>query len=99
MKTATAPWHYTTLRVPAAGSGATYALGINASGLIVGRYFETTLSIQHGFLYNPNGGTYTTIDDTSAFGGPIVSVATGINNAGLIVGYMRMRLRSPAQRR
>jgi probable HAF family extracellular repeat protein len=37
----------------------------------------------HGFLYNPNGGTYTTLDDPLATGG---TFAYGINAMGQIVG-------------
>src|SRR5207253_4401310 len=42
----------------------------------------------HGFIYNPNGGAYTTIDDPSAIGGGFIhgTIAYGINDAGQIVG-------------
>jgi probable HAF family extracellular repeat protein len=38
----------------------TLACGINASGHIVGTYNKA--GQDHGFLYNPNSGTYTTLD-------------------------------------
>jgi probable HAF family extracellular repeat protein len=37
----------------------------------------------HGFLYNPNGATWTTLDDPLATNG---TIAYGINDAGQIVG-------------
>src|SRR5262249_57358969 len=53
------------------------AKGINASGRMVGRYFDG--NSLHGFLLN--NGTYTTLDDPV---GP--TQAFGINDAGQIVG-------------
>jgi probable HAF family extracellular repeat protein len=80
---------YTTLNDPLATNG-TEADGINSAGLIVGVYFDHTGTDTHGFLYNPNGGTYTTLDDPLATNGndPRGSgtFATGINDAGVIVG-------------
>jgi probable HAF family extracellular repeat protein len=71
---------YRTLAHP--GSNQTNPQSINDAGLIVGIY-----SIQGsgfgGFLYN--GFTYTDIVDPSAL--PSSTAATGINNAGQIVGY------------
>jgi probable HAF family extracellular repeat protein len=71
---------YTTLDDPLAGNGAafggaaqgTYATGINAAGQIVGYYLDSN-GIEHGFLYNPNGATYTTLDDPLANQGPVRS--------------------------
>jgi probable HAF family extracellular repeat protein len=37
----------------------------------------------HGFIYNPNGATFTTLDDPAAFFG---TFASGINDRGQIVG-------------
>src|SRR5437660_3829002 len=52
---------YTTLDDPLATHG-TLATGINASGQIVGYYATNTgLTGNHGFLYNANGATHTTI--------------------------------------
>jgi probable HAF family extracellular repeat protein len=74
---------YITLDDPSAGGfqRGTNAIGINASGQIVGTF--TNDSGRHGFLYS--GGVYTTLDDPSAFG-PNGTVATGINASGQIVG-------------
>jgi probable HAF family extracellular repeat protein len=72
---------FTTFDDPSATNG-TQAFGINATGQIVGAYFDATG--HHGFLFNPNGGTYTTLNDpSSATAG---TVAQGINAAGQIVG-------------
>jgi probable HAF family extracellular repeat protein len=38
----------------------TAASGINDNGQIVGSYFKD--GRDHGFLYNPSGGTYVTLD-------------------------------------
>jgi probable HAF family extracellular repeat protein len=59
----------------------TFASGINASGQIVGSYVDATGG-NHGFLYNPNGGTYTTLDDPLGTN----TQAFDINDAGEIVG-------------
>jgi probable HAF family extracellular repeat protein len=56
---------------------------INDAGLIVGIYWSNQASGFGSFLYN--GFTYTDIVDPSAL--PSSTVATGINNAGQIVGY------------
>jgi probable HAF family extracellular repeat protein len=72
---------YTTLDDPAAANG-TFANGINDAGQIVGGYSGSN-NDNHGFLYNPNGGTYTTIDDPLARNG---TQAQGINDMGQIVG-------------
>jgi probable HAF family extracellular repeat protein len=61
------------------GSTDTWAIGINASGQIVGTYYAAGTS--HGFLLN--NGTYTTIDVP----GSIYTVPHGINDSGQIVGY------------
>ena len=59
----------------------TIASGINAAGLIVGEYSD--ISGSHGFVYNPNGNTYTTLNDPAATNG---TVAFGINDKGQVVG-------------
>ena len=61
----------------------TIASGINNAGLVVGS-FGILGTANHGFLYNPNGGTFTTLDDPLA--GARGTVAYGINDAGEIVG-------------
>ena len=74
---------FTTLNDPSAsGSNGTIAFGINASGFIVGGYGVGSITA-HGFLYNPNNGTYTTIDDPLGVGR---TTAFGINATGQIVG-------------
>src|SRR5262249_15418102 len=72
---------YTTLDDPS-GVG-TVASGINDIGQIVGSYRDATGG-SHGFFYNPNDGTYATIDNPLAINGTFV---TGINDIGQIVGY------------
>ena len=69
---------YTSLDDPFALSG-TQALGINATGQIVGSYLNA--GGNHGFLYS--SGTYTILDDPLANQG---TVASGVNAAGMIVG-------------
>jgi len=73
---------YTTINDPLAAQayGGIQAYGINATGQIVGTYDDSS-SRSHGFLYS--GGSYTTIDDPLGVG---TTNATGINNAGQIVG-------------
>ena len=74
---------FTFLNDPSAsGVNGTIAFGINASGQIVGGYQAGPLSA-HGFLYNPNNGLYTTIDDPLGVG---LTTAFGINASGQIVG-------------
>jgi hypothetical protein len=58
------------------------------SGLVVGVYKNSGTG-SSGFLYNPNGATYTTI---SAGLGTSSTVARGINGSGLIVGNYVNRL-------
>jgi probable HAF family extracellular repeat protein len=70
---------YTTLDDPNAVNG-TFALGINASGQIVGEYVDASSAL-HGFLLS--GGQYTTLDDPNAVNG---TFALGINASGQIVG-------------
>src|SRR5467141_3704642 len=72
---------YATLNDPLAGSGGTFAVGINNEGQITGYYFDSN-GAAHGFLYS--GGTWTTLNDPFATNG---TFAEGINNKGQIVGY------------
>jgi probable HAF family extracellular repeat protein len=72
---------YATLDVPSAGE--TFATGINNVGQIVGYYIDGLGN--HGFLYNPHSGTYTTLDAPLGVNGPgglIGTQAWGINDAG-----------------
>ena len=71
---------YATLNDPLAGSGGTFAVGINNEGQITGYYFDSN-GAAHGFLYS--GGTWTTLNDPFATNG---TFAEGINNKGQIVG-------------
>jgi probable HAF family extracellular repeat protein len=66
---------YLNLDDPSAGPLGTIATGINTAGQIVGRYTDNSGAI-HGFLYNPNGGTYTTLDDPLAAHGTIATAST-----------------------
>jgi len=59
---------------------ATFIHGINASGQMVGTYYDSA-DIAHGFLYS--GDTLTTLDPP----GSTSTSAWGINDAGLIVGF------------
>ena len=52
---------FTALDDPSATPGNTIARGINASGIVVG-IFVNAMG-EHGFIYNPNNHTYTTLDD------------------------------------
>src|SRR5207302_1270634 len=83
-------YNFSTFDDPSATSFVgTQAFGINGSGQIVGVYADG--SGNHGFLYNPNGGTYTTLDDPLATNGTFAitngTFATGINASGQIVGH------------
>ena len=60
------------------------AFGINASGDIVGEYWDANF-VDHGYLYSH--GQYTTLDDPQAGAGPFQGTsAMGINARGDIVG-------------
>jgi hypothetical protein len=73
-------------------NGATFVfsqiLGVNASGIAVGYYGDSTGS-QHGFFYNTNNGQYTFLDDPSATftNGVEITQITGINDSGEITGF------------
>ncbi len=90
---------YTTIDDPLAvfqgADEGTVATGINDAGQIVGYYPDATNNF-HAFLYTPgNGGSFITLDDPDAIGGRgagFGTVATGINNAGQIVGYYTVSL-------
>jgi probable HAF family extracellular repeat protein len=72
------PYSFTTIDVPNAPPGRTFARGINTADQIVG--FWDDASGSHGFLYS--GGSFTTIDVPNATGTNV----SGINDAGQIVG-------------
>jgi hypothetical protein len=71
---AKAQYNYTTLEVP--GAASTSALGINASGQIVGSY-DAGDRMPHSFLLDVDG-SYTTLDPP----GSIYTQAYGINDLG-----------------
>ena len=72
---------YTILNDPL-GSHGTAASGINSFGQIVGYYFDDAFK-EHGFLYNPSNGSFTTLDNPLG----TQTGLTGINDFGQIVGH------------
>lgn len=72
---------YSNIDVPNAAF--TVAEGINATGQIVGIYFDFS-NVEHGFLLN--NGTYTTIDFSSATATATATAVYSINDQGEIVG-------------
>src|SRR5438552_1119976 len=73
-------YSFTILDVPGSSKASAIALGINASGQIVGSYYDAAY-IHHGFLYDQGG--YTPLDVP----GSNYTHASGINASGQIVGY------------
>jgi probable HAF family extracellular repeat protein len=73
------PYSFTTIDVPNAPPGRTFARGINTADQIVG-FWDDDAFREHGFLYS--GGSFTTIDVPNA----TLTNVSGINNAGQIVG-------------
>jgi probable HAF family extracellular repeat protein len=72
---------YTTLDVPGAPPGETFAFGINDNGAVVGTYYDSAFH-GHGFIYS--GGKYTTIDCAQT---DDYTQLNDINDAGQIVGW------------
>jgi hypothetical protein len=70
---------YTFTAIDFPGAAATYALGINSSGQVVGFYYKP--SANHGFLFDH--GAFTSID----YPGATDTFALAINDASTIVGY------------
>ena len=70
---------FTILDVPGSSKASVIALGINASGQIVGSYYDAAY-IHHGFLLDQ--GNYTTLDVP----GSTWTQAHAINDSGQIVG-------------
>ena len=70
---------FTTIDAP--GSSSTFAMGINASGQIVGGFADSQGT--HGFLLS--GGSFTTINPPGG-STPAFTFASGINDGGQIVG-------------
>src|SRR5262245_58454771 len=73
-------YSFTTLDVPGSSKASAIALGINASGQIVGSYYDAAY-LHHGFLLDQGG--YTTLDVPGAN----YTHARRINASGQIVGY------------
>src|SRR5437660_747958 len=71
---------FTILDVPGSSKASAIALGINASGQIVGSYYDAAYIHPH-FLYDQGG--YTTLDVPDSN----YTHASGINASGQIVGY------------
>src|SRR5215469_16574097 len=69
---------YTTIDVP--GAAATFAVGVNDPGAVVGLYVDSTGN-NHGFA--DWHGTITSVDVPGATS----TVAAGVNDRGVIVGY------------
>jgi probable HAF family extracellular repeat protein len=69
---------YTTINDPLATTSS-IAYGINDAGQIIGDYEDGN----HGFLYNPSSGTFTTLNNPGNNG----TFWRGINASGQIVGY------------
>lgn len=72
---------FTTLNNPNLGTIEIIAHGINASGQIVGEYYDGSY---HGFVYT--NGTYVTLDDPNASVANGGTQASAINSAGQVVG-------------
>lgn len=73
-------FHANTYRFLDALPAASFVHAINASGQMVGTYYDSA-DIGHGFLYS--GSTFTTIDPP----GSTSTSAWGISDVGLIVGF------------
>jgi uncharacterized membrane protein len=80
---------YTTISFP--GAYATYAAGINNLGDVVGYFYCCASGPAQGFVFHSKTGAFELISDPLGFGGasPYGSgtFATGINDAGQVVGY------------
>ena len=75
-------YHFTTIDDPSASGAQTFASGINDTDQIVGWYFDKDVR-SHGYIFDANSDTYTTLDDPFGAGG---TFAGGINDRGLVVG-------------
>ncbi len=68
------------------GGSNAYAVAINGVGTVVG-YSNTTNGAEHGFATPTGRGISAATDDLGVLPGYMDSYASGINSAGLIVGY------------
>ncbi len=86
--TRAATYSFQTIDAPFSGAADTGATGINDSGQIVGYYYNS--SSEHGFLYDYDQRTFTSIDDPNAKADSREwsdTRAYGINDSGQIVGH------------
>jgi hypothetical protein len=65
------------------GSIFTQATGENNFGLVVGTY-QDSAGASHGFVYDSNTSTYSSVDDPSGVG---VTFVNGVNDKGMLVGF------------
>ena len=71
---------------PSAGPLGSVAVNLDDNGAVIGHYNDASGAV-HGYLRNSDG-TFTTIDDPSAFSGSNSgTLPQGINASGVIVGY------------
>jgi len=77
-----------TLLTGPSGASNVQALGVNNEDDVVGSYQDST-GATHGFLYDAQTKSYTTIDDTSnaTKGSKALTVINGINDKGQLVGF------------
>lgn len=69
------------------GAVSVQALGINNDREVVGSFTDAT-GATHGFLYDQENNSYTTIDDPNGMkGNNAMTVANGINDKGQVVGF------------
>ena len=75
-------YNFTTIDDPSASGAQTFANGINDTDQIVGWYIDKD-GRTHGYIFDSDSGTYTTLDDPFGAGG---TFAGGINDRGLVAG-------------
>jgi hypothetical protein len=69
------------------GAVSVMALGINNEDQVVGSYTDST-GRMHGFLFDEQSKSYTTIDDPNSVKGPAgVTVVNGLNDKGQLTGF------------
>jgi uncharacterized membrane protein len=74
---ATTTYSFRTIDSPAPGASSTFAYGINDVGQVSGLYFSGN---SHSFVYDGSNFTFFDVPNST------YSNATGINNAGTVVG-------------
>lgn len=69
------------------GAVSVQALGVNNDDDVVGSFTDAT-GATHGFLFNAQSKSYTTIDDPNGVKGPTaMTVVNGLNDKGQLVGF------------